>query len=171
MRREEEKLRQEFTAKTQFIITDKATLKLKWKCKKDDPSNGGYSEELLRHKLQKYGPIGDIVVNSKRKGSALVVFDSIAAAKICMQKEKGLEQYPLSFRMIHETDSTDMQQPTSTHQHSDSSKSQPFTSFQPPQPGKFSSFPCFSTASNLLRNNSAIGNSVDRDYESLTLMR
>ncbi|KAL5266292.1 hypothetical protein ACHWQZ_G003645 [Mnemiopsis leidyi] len=171
MRREEEKLREEFTAKTQFIITDKATLKLKWKCKKDDLSNGGYCDKILRQLLQKYGPISDIVLNSKRKGSALVVFDSIAAAKICMQKETGLEQYPLSFRMIHETDSTEMHQHVPTNQQNDSSKSQTFTSFQPHESGKFSSFPCFSATSNSTRSNTTMNNAVDRDYESLTLMR
>ena len=82
-------MRQEFSAKTNFVIADEATLKLKWKCNKD-LSNGGYSTAILRQILLKYGPVSDIVVISKRKGSALVVFNSIAAAKICMQKEKGL---------------------------------------------------------------------------------
>ena len=83
-------MRQEFSAKTNFVIADEATLKLKWKCKKEDLSNGGYSTAILRQILLKYGPVSDIVVISKRKGSALVVFNPIAAAKICMQKEKGL---------------------------------------------------------------------------------
>ena len=117
-------MRQEFSAKTNFVIADKATLKLKWKCKKEDLSNGGYSTAILRQFLQKYGPVSDIVVNSKRKGSALVVFNSIAAAKICMQKEKGLEACPLSFRMLHETDTSDIKQPRT-----DSTNSQSYVSF------------------------------------------
>ena len=165
LKREEEKLRQEFSAKTNFVIADKATLKLKWKCKKEDLSNGGYSTAILRQYLQKYGPVSDIVVNSKRKGSALVVFNSIAAAKICMQKEKGLEACPLSFRMLHETDASDIKQPSPR---TDSTNSQSYVSFQSSEPGKFVSFPSFNVSHNIASFNA---NGVDKDYESLTLMR
>ena len=167
--REEEKLRQEFSVKTNFVIADRATLKLKWKCKKDDPSNGGYCEAILRKLLQKYGPVSDIVVNSKRKGSALVVFNSIAAAKICMQREKGLEGFPLSFRMLHDTDKTDVgQQSSSASPPTDYSNSQTNVSFQTSEPAQFGSFPSFNHVTN---NKTSMGNAVDRDYESITLMR
>lgn len=171
LKREEEKLRQEFSAKTDFVIADKATLKLKWKCKKDDPNNGGYSKIFLKQLLQKYGPVSDIIVNSKRKGSALAVFDSIAAAKICMQKEKGLQDCPLLFRMIHETDSADLQQkPFTDPTPNQSSASKPsvtekFSSF-PSEPAMFGSFPSFGPSVGSIQTNE-----VDRDYESLTLMR
>jgi len=171
LKKEEEKLRQEFSVKTKFVIADKATLKLKWKCKKDDPSNGGYSESKLKQLLQKYGPVSDIVVNTKRKGSALVVFNSIAAAKICMQKEKGLEGCPLSFRMLHETDTADAEKQSSSTLPPTNSQSCN-SSFQPSDPGKFSSFPGFNVIPHTVSNkDNTDNNAVDRDYESLTLMR
>jgi hypothetical protein len=170
LKREEEKMRQEFSAKTTFVIADKATLKLKWKCKKDDTMNGGYCENSIRQLLQKYGPVSDIVVNSKRKGSALVVFDSIAAAKICMQKEKGLEDCPLSFRMLHATDTADVEkQSSSAFLQTDFSNFQSFA--QSSETGKFSSFPNFSVSHKVAGGDGNLGNAVDRDYESITLMR
>ena len=82
-------------------------------------------------------------MNSKKKDSALVVFNSIAAAKICMQKEKGLEACPLSFRMLHETDTSDIKQPSPR---TDSTNSQSYVSSEP---GKFVSFPSSNVSHNI----------------------
>lgn len=137
--------------------------------------NGGYSESVLQNILQKYGPVSDIIVNPKREGSALAVFDSIAGAKICVQKEKGLEGCPLSFRIIHDSDKDiSNHAPSSSSQGppnpvppppSDIPKQNQFSSF--PTPGSFSSFPSFNAHS---YTSNKLGD-VDRDYESLTLMR
>eukprot|EP00116_Pleurobrachia_bachei_P005107 sb/3465369/ len=161
MRREEEKLRKDFFTRATTTIADKATVKLKWKCNKEDTTNGGYSERVLRKILEQYGPVGDIVVSAKKKGSAVAVFQSIAAAKICQQKEKGLEGTRFSVRILHDTDTEEQQQQTPNPP-------------QPPPQGQFSSFPSFSTApSAAVPDNSRVASKgeLDRDYESLTLMR
>ncbi|CAI5696859.1 unnamed protein product [Oreochromis niloticus] len=59
-------------------------LKLKWKCKKDDETNGGYSHDILFKLLQKYGDVLNVIISSKKKGSAVVEFATVRAAKICL---------------------------------------------------------------------------------------
>ena len=72
------------------------SLKVEWKAKKADPTNGGYSKELLERLFSKVGHfIGDDVINilllfqfgvdhvlvsKKRKGRAVVSFHSAVHA-------------------------------------------------------------------------------------------
>ncbi|XP_076835353.1 dnaJ homolog subfamily C member 17 isoform X2 [Brachyhypopomus gauderio] len=70
-------------------------LKLKWKCKKEDDNNGGYSQEFLQCLLQKYGDILNVVVSSKKKGSAVVEFATVRAAELACKNECGLTENPL----------------------------------------------------------------------------
>ncbi|KAK1793397.1 hypothetical protein P4O66_011779 [Electrophorus voltai] len=70
-------------------------LKLKWKCKKEDDNNGGYSREFLQRLLQKYGDILNVVVSSKKKGSAVVEFATVRAAELACKNECGLTGNPL----------------------------------------------------------------------------
>ena len=91
-----------------------------------------------------------------------------------MQKEKGLEACPLSFRMLHETDASDIKQPsprtdsTNSQSYVSFQSSEPGKSFQSSEPGQFVSFPSFNVSHNIASFNA---NGVDKDYESLTLMR
>ena len=162
LQREEEKLRKEFNDKSDFAVADQATLKIKWKCKKKsgDGCSTGYSKHSLLKILQKYGPVSDVIVNPRRIGSALAIFNSIAAAKICMQREKGDESCPLSFRMLHNTDN-----------HDSKSAKIPETTFT--ENASFSSFPSNAFSQNVMNPPASINlvPPVDRDYESLTLMR
>ncbi|KAM9467067.1 dnaJ homolog subfamily C member 17 isoform 1-T1 [Clarias gariepinus] len=75
-------------------------LKLKWKCKKDDENNGGYSQEVLQGLLQKYGDILNIVVSSKKKGSAVVEFATVRAAELACTNESGLTGSPLKISWL-----------------------------------------------------------------------
>ncbi|KAL6478060.1 hypothetical protein MHYP_G00138950 [Metynnis hypsauchen] len=70
-------------------------LKLKWKCKKDDNTNGGYSQEFLQRLLQKYGDVLNVVMSSKKKGSAVVEFGTVRAAELACKNESGLTGNPL----------------------------------------------------------------------------
>ncbi|KAL7873462.1 hypothetical protein AOLI_G00125330 [Acnodon oligacanthus] len=70
-------------------------LKLKWKCKKDDNGNGGYSQEFLQRLLQKYGDVLNVVMSSKKKGSAVVEFATVRAAELAYKNESGLTGNPL----------------------------------------------------------------------------
>nr|XP_033807484.1 dnaJ homolog subfamily C member 17 isoform X2 [Geotrypetes seraphini] len=57
-----------------------AKLKLKWKCKKHDETKGGYSKDVLLRLLQKYGEVLNLLISSKKKGSAVVEFATVKAA-------------------------------------------------------------------------------------------
>ncbi|KAF7665021.1 hypothetical protein LDENG_00158390 [Lucifuga dentata] len=70
-------------------------LKLKWKCKKDDETNGGYSQEILVRLLKKYGDVLNVIVSSKKKGSAVVEFATVRAAELACKNESGLSGNPL----------------------------------------------------------------------------
>ncbi|KAG7328121.1 hypothetical protein KOW79_008065 [Hemibagrus wyckioides] len=75
-------------------------LKLKWKCKKDDDTNGGYSQEVLQGLLQKYGDILNIIISSKKKGSAVVEFSTVRAAELACKNESGLTGTPLKISWL-----------------------------------------------------------------------
>lgn len=64
-------------------------IKIKWKADKNDPSNGGYDEALLRKFLKKYGNIIALIMSPKKKGSALVEFSSKEASEMAVELEKG----------------------------------------------------------------------------------
>ncbi|EFB13807.1 hypothetical protein PANDA_001065 [Ailuropoda melanoleuca] len=55
-------------------------LKLKWKCKKEDESKGGYSRDILLQLFQKYGEVLNLVLSSKKAGTAVVEFATVKAA-------------------------------------------------------------------------------------------
>ncbi|KAF3844739.1 hypothetical protein F7725_007902 [Dissostichus mawsoni] len=75
-------------------------LKLKWKCKKDDQTNGGYSQDILFRLLQKYGDVSNVIVSSKKKGSAVVEFATVRAAELAAKNESGLSENPLKISWL-----------------------------------------------------------------------
>ncbi|XP_060938743.1 dnaJ homolog subfamily C member 17 [Limanda limanda] len=75
-------------------------LKLKWKCKKDDETNGGYSQEVLMRLLHKYGDVLNVILSSKKKGSALVEFATTRAAEMAVKYESGLNENPLKISWL-----------------------------------------------------------------------
>ncbi|XP_049622394.1 dnaJ homolog subfamily C member 17-like [Suncus etruscus] len=75
-------------------------LKLKWKCKKEDESQGGYSRDVLLRLLQKYGEVLNLVLSSKRPGTALVEFATVKAAELAVQNEVGLIDNPLKISWL-----------------------------------------------------------------------
>ncbi|XP_070776214.1 dnaJ homolog subfamily C member 17 isoform X2 [Enoplosus armatus] len=75
-------------------------LKLKWKCKKEDETNGGYSEDILFRLLQKYGDVLNVIVSSKKKGSAVVEFGTVRAAELAVKNESGLSENPLKISWL-----------------------------------------------------------------------
>ncbi|KAK1893453.1 DnaJ like subfamily C member 17 [Dissostichus eleginoides] len=76
------------------------TPKLKWKCKKDDQTNGGYSQDILFRLLQKYGDVSNVIVSSKKKGSAVVEFATVRAAELAAKNESGLSENPLKISWL-----------------------------------------------------------------------
>ncbi|XP_045391373.1 dnaJ homolog subfamily C member 17 isoform X3 [Lemur catta] len=81
---------------------DKGTpkLKLKWKCKKEDESKGGYSKDVLLRLLQKYGEVLNLVLSSKKAGTAVVEFATVKAAELAFQNEVGLASNPLKISWL-----------------------------------------------------------------------
>ncbi|KAM9340904.1 dnaJ homolog subfamily C member 17 [Symphorus nematophorus] len=75
-------------------------LKLKWKCKKDDETNGGYSQNILFRLLQKYGDVLNVIVSSKKRGSAVVEFATVRAAELAVKNESGLSENPLKISWL-----------------------------------------------------------------------
>ncbi|XP_052001455.1 dnaJ homolog subfamily C member 17 [Xyrauchen texanus] len=75
-------------------------LKLKWKCKKDDASDAGYSHECLQNLFQKYGDVLNILISSKKRGSAVVEFVSAKAADLAFKNERGLMGNPLKITWL-----------------------------------------------------------------------
>ncbi|XP_041070980.1 dnaJ homolog subfamily C member 17 isoform X2 [Carcharodon carcharias] len=75
-------------------------LKLKWKCKKDDESNGGYSHEYLLSILKKYGEVLNLLISSKKKGTAIVEFSSTKTAELAFKNETGLTSNPLKISWL-----------------------------------------------------------------------
>uniref|UniRef100_A0A8I5T0U0 DnaJ homolog subfamily C member 17 n=1 Tax=Pongo abelii TaxID=9601 RepID=A0A8I5T0U0_PONAB len=75
-------------------------LKLKWKCKKEDESKGGYSKDVLLRLLQKYGEVLNLVLSSKKPGTAVVEFATVKAAELAVQNEAGLVDNPLKISWL-----------------------------------------------------------------------
>ncbi|KAK2104793.1 DnaJ (Hsp40), sub C, member 17 [Saguinus oedipus] len=92
-------------------------LKLKWKRKKEDESKGGYSKDILLRLLQKYGEILNLVLPSKKAGTAVVEFATFRAAELAVQNEAGLVDNPLKISCLE-----GQPQDTMEHSHSGLSK-------------------------------------------------
>ncbi|CAB1433594.1 unnamed protein product [Pleuronectes platessa] len=75
-------------------------LKLKWKCKKDDETNGGYSQDIIMRLLQKYGDVLNVILSSKKTGSAVVEFATVRAAELAVKNESGLSGNPLKISWL-----------------------------------------------------------------------
>lgn len=98
-----QQLRQELLKRETTTPTwdsSKHRIKIKWKTAKDDPKNGGYSEESLRKFLQKYGEIVVLVMSPKKYGSALIEFKTKEASEMAVQFEKGSLNNPLTLEWI-----------------------------------------------------------------------
>uniref|UniRef100_A0A3P8UED1 DnaJ (Hsp40) homolog, subfamily C, member 17 n=1 Tax=Cynoglossus semilaevis TaxID=244447 RepID=A0A3P8UED1_CYNSE len=83
-----------------FTHLSQSTLQLKWKCAKDDETNGGYSQDMLLRLLQKYGEVLNVVISRKKSGSALVEFATVKAAELALKHECGLSGNPLKISWL-----------------------------------------------------------------------
>ena len=67
---------------------------------KTDETNGGYDEGRLSKIFSKYGIVKTVVVSAKRKGSALVEFESRDAARMAVDLETGLPNNPVKLQWV-----------------------------------------------------------------------
>ncbi|CAH3150148.1 unnamed protein product [Porites evermanni] len=129
-------------------------LKVRWKSKKSDLLNGGYSQELLQSLFEKYGEVSYVIVSSKKKGSAIVEFKSLSSAKVALENEQGTSDNPLKISWLEvPTSATDKANSETVPEASNSAKEAMVESKlnEPPCPSE-------STIS-------------DKDYESIVLMK
>ncbi|KGL80734.1 DnaJ subfamily C member 17 [Tinamus guttatus] len=75
-------------------------LKLKWKCRKEDDTKGGYSRDVLMRILQKYGDVLNLLISSRKTGSAVVEFATVKAAEMAVKNEVGLINNPLKISWL-----------------------------------------------------------------------
>jgi len=75
-----------------------ARVKVKW----DKRASCQYDRETLERIFLKYGAVAGIVINKKKGGSALIEFDDIAAAKMAVAIETGLQENKLSVKPLWE---------------------------------------------------------------------
>ncbi|RUS84394.1 hypothetical protein EGW08_007856, partial [Elysia chlorotica] len=103
LEQEQERLREELRKQAPEVQQAQAEegagetprIKLKWKAAKDDPDNGGYSSDYLNRIFSCYGHISTLLVSAKRKGSAIVEFESSGVSSDILE-ETGHKDNPLS---------------------------------------------------------------------------
>ncbi|KAI8481285.1 DnaJ (Hsp40), sub C, member 17 [Branchiostoma belcheri] len=98
---ERERLRQQLEQEkekedeAQSTEVETPKLKVKWKSKKGDETNGGYSYDFLMSCFRKYGDVLNLLVSSKKNGSAVVEFAEQQAAIMAVENEVGNPSNPL----------------------------------------------------------------------------
>ncbi|NXY21582.1 DJC17 protein, partial [Atrichornis clamosus] len=75
-------------------------LQLRWKCRKEDETGGGYSKDVLLQILQKYGDVLNLLISSRKMGSAVVEFATVKAAEMAVKNEVGLINNPLKISWL-----------------------------------------------------------------------
>ncbi|XP_071868379.1 dnaJ homolog subfamily C member 17 [Bombus fervidus] len=80
--------------------SDSYKLKVKWKSRKNQTSNGGYDYNTLHRIFSKYGKIIALVISSTREGRALVEYQKRSDAEMALNYEIGLAQYPLKLEKL-----------------------------------------------------------------------
>ncbi|NXH41045.1 DJC17 protein, partial [Dicaeum eximium] len=73
---------------------------LRWKCRKEDEMGGGYSKDVLLQILQKYGDVLNLLISSRKTGSAVVEFATVKAAEMAVKNEVGLLNNPLKISWL-----------------------------------------------------------------------
>ncbi|XP_078482410.1 dnaJ homolog subfamily C member 17 isoform X2 [Ciona intestinalis] len=76
-----------------------ARLKLRWRSLKDDETNGGYNEDMLKKMFSKYSNVNGLIL-SKKKGSAIIELADAKAAELAKSVELGLPSNQLRISWI-----------------------------------------------------------------------
>uniref|UniRef100_A0A182QCL0 DnaJ homolog subfamily C member 17 n=1 Tax=Anopheles farauti TaxID=69004 RepID=A0A182QCL0_9DIPT len=110
IKEEQELMRRQLQEELRMMQTGSASnwdpaqhrIKIRWKADKTDPENGGYSEEVLRKFLSKYGDLNALVMSPRKTGSALVEFRTKDAAEMAVTYEKGRLDNPCTLEWVGE---------------------------------------------------------------------
>lgn len=144
MKEQEEQLRGQFLLKTEDGDSEDSmlTLKVTWRARKTDESNGGYSQQVLEDIFAEFGSMHHVLVSAKKKGKALVTFDWPEDAQHAVERATGLAGNPLTVSWL---------------------SGQPAAAASPAPRQTGASVGHVTTGSTPLHDN--------KDYESITLMR
>ncbi|XP_032764665.1 LOW QUALITY PROTEIN: dnaJ homolog subfamily C member 17-like [Rattus rattus] len=71
-------------------------VKLKWTCKKEDESQGGYSRDVLLKLLHKYGEVLNLVLSREKAVNTIVEIATVRAVELAVRNEVGLADNPLN---------------------------------------------------------------------------
>ncbi|XP_055956750.1 dnaJ homolog subfamily C member 17 isoform X2 [Patella vulgata] len=72
-------------------------IKVKWKARKGDESNGGYDKNNLEALFSQYGDVAFVLVSAKKSGSAIIEFDKSPSSKLLeVEYEDGLPHNPFT---------------------------------------------------------------------------
>ena len=91
-------MRDEMLGKTIVVNDEVPRIKVKW----DKKSDCQYDRDTLERIFLKYGTVTAVVINQKKGGSALVEFDTIAAARMAVNIETGLQENRLVVKPLWE---------------------------------------------------------------------
>ncbi|XP_041468975.1 dnaJ homolog subfamily C member 17-like [Lytechinus variegatus] len=100
LKKEQELLRNELHSAPPLHEDTSPKLKIKWKAQKGDVTNGGYDYAFLKRIFGKYGQVKNLILSSKRNGSAIIEFSSAAAAEMAVSNEFGLPNNPLQLTWL-----------------------------------------------------------------------
>ncbi|BET00758.1 dnaJ homolog subfamily C member [Nesidiocoris tenuis] len=147
-------------------------LKVRWKCEKTDENDGGYNSTNLRTIFSKYGEISCLVVSNKKKGSALLEFETKSAAIKAYQLERGYSSNPLKLSWLEASAAAE----SSSQQNSDNyRRCSPLD--QCPQSGDLKGgglFPSFQSKNVSATTKSSYGQSsvnAEEDFEAMVFAK
>ena len=105
---EQEKIRREIhEEKKNVVVSQPTTVKVSWKADSSKPDV--YTRDKLYTILQKYGNIAELIVSSKKKGSAIVEFANRKDAELACALETGLLVCPLKLSWVEGSSATTTQ--------------------------------------------------------------
>lgn len=77
-----------------------AKIKAKWKVKKGEHRDEGYTKQELESIFSKYGEVLNIVVSIKKSGTAIIEYASPYAADRAVHNETGKSEFPLTLTWL-----------------------------------------------------------------------
>ncbi|XP_045170283.2 dnaJ homolog subfamily C member 17-like [Mercenaria mercenaria] len=75
-------------------------IKAKWKIKKGENRDEGYTKQELEDIFSKYGEVLNIVVSVKKSGTAIIEYSSPYTADMAVMNVKGKEDFPLTLSWL-----------------------------------------------------------------------
>ncbi|XP_060559846.1 dnaJ homolog subfamily C member 17-like [Ruditapes philippinarum] len=134
-------------------------IKAKWKIRKGENRDEGYTKQELEDIFSKYGEVLNLVVSVKKSGTAIVEYSSPYTADLAVRNVKGKEDFPLTLSWLS---GQPPEERLGNHNNEATDGGQKFASN--------TSVPTFSTPSQPYQFNGP-ASSDNKDFESVVLMK